>query len=286
MRSEKQMYDLILNTAKGDDRIRAVSMCGSRCDPNAPKDEYQDYDIEYVVRDIKSFTQDHNWIRVFGNPIMVQMPELYEGATGSGCFVYLMLFSDWNRIDLTLIPIEKCDEMAEYSSLDRVLLDKDGIMPKLPPTDDSHYHIKPPTAMQYDGYCNNFWWVMQNVSKGIMRDELPYAMKMLDYSRYCLEKIMECKIGIDYDFKVAAGKLGKYYKKYLSAGEFEDYRSTYPSADYGSIWQAMFAMCGIFPPYAQYVAQKMGFEYRDDYEKNMMKYLKEMKKRYDDNILP
>ena len=65
---------------------------------------------------------------------------------------------------MTLIPIEKFDEMAEYSSLDRVLLDKDGIMPKLMPTDASHYHIKPPTAMQYDGYCNNFWWVMQNVS--------------------------------------------------------------------------------------------------------------------------
>ena len=107
-----------------------------------------------------------------------------------------------------------------------------------------------------------------------MRDELPYAMKMLDYSRHCLEKIMECKIGIDHDFKVAAGKLGKYYKNYLTAEEFEDYRSTYPSADYTGIWEAIFAMCGIFPAYAQYVAQEMGFEYRADYEKKYDEILK------------
>ena len=38
MRSEKEMMDLILETAKNDERIRAVYMNGSRTNPNAPKD--------------------------------------------------------------------------------------------------------------------------------------------------------------------------------------------------------------------------------------------------------
>ncbi|MHB1485565.1 MAG: aminoglycoside 6-adenylyltransferase [Saccharofermentanales bacterium] len=28
--------------------------------------------------------------------------------------------------------------------------------------------------------CNNFWWCLNNVAKGIARDELPYVMHMLN----------------------------------------------------------------------------------------------------------
>ena len=55
MRSEEKMYELIMNIAKADDRVAAVYMNGSRTNPNAPKDIFQDYDIVYVVRETKSF---------------------------------------------------------------------------------------------------------------------------------------------------------------------------------------------------------------------------------------
>ena len=48
MRSEKEMLDLIIETAKNDDRIRAVLMVGSKADPDVPKDKYQDFDITYI----------------------------------------------------------------------------------------------------------------------------------------------------------------------------------------------------------------------------------------------
>ncbi len=34
MRSEQEMFELIINTARNDDRIRAVIMNGSRANPN------------------------------------------------------------------------------------------------------------------------------------------------------------------------------------------------------------------------------------------------------------
>ncbi|MDF2521420.1 MAG: streptomycin adenylyltransferase family protein, partial [Clostridia bacterium] len=74
MRSEQQMMDLILDTAKADDRIRAVIMNGSRANPNATKDFFQDFDIVYVVRDVHSFTADHSWIDIFGEIMILQMP--------------------------------------------------------------------------------------------------------------------------------------------------------------------------------------------------------------------
>ena len=50
MRSEQEMYELIIGTARADERIRAVYLNGSRTDKNAPKDIFQDYDIVYAVR--------------------------------------------------------------------------------------------------------------------------------------------------------------------------------------------------------------------------------------------
>ena len=58
MRTEQEMFDLILSVASEDERIRAVYMNGSRTNPNAPKDIFQDYDIVYVVTETLSFINE------------------------------------------------------------------------------------------------------------------------------------------------------------------------------------------------------------------------------------
>ncbi|MBR1860406.1 MAG: aminoglycoside 6-adenylyltransferase [Lachnospiraceae bacterium] len=63
MRIEKEMMGLILRTAEEDARIRAIYMNGSRTNPNAPKDIFQDYDIVYVVEETGPFIRDKEWIR-------------------------------------------------------------------------------------------------------------------------------------------------------------------------------------------------------------------------------
>lgn len=104
MRSEKEMIDLILDTARKDERIRAVYMNGSRTNPNAPKDLFQDYDIVYVVRETLPFIKDTTWIDRFGERLYMQLPEQtglllgYE-ADLANCYGWLMQFTDGNRID-------------------------------------------------------------------------------------------------------------------------------------------------------------------------------------------
>ena len=75
MRTEKEMYDLIIGTAQADERIRAVYMNGSRTNPNVPRDIFQDYDVVYVVTDNKPFYEDKNWIDVFGERLYMQCPD-------------------------------------------------------------------------------------------------------------------------------------------------------------------------------------------------------------------
>ena len=53
MRTEKQIYDTILNFAKADDRIRVVTLEGSRTNINIIPDDFQDYDITFFVTDMQ-----------------------------------------------------------------------------------------------------------------------------------------------------------------------------------------------------------------------------------------
>ena len=57
MRAETEMLDLILQTAKTI-QVETVAMSGSRADTKTPKDEFQDYDVVYVVDDLDNLTSD------------------------------------------------------------------------------------------------------------------------------------------------------------------------------------------------------------------------------------
>ena len=72
MRNEKEMMDLILGVAKKDERIRGVYMTGSRTNPNAPKDVFQDYDIVYIVRETGSIREYRELIDFFGRRLYKQ----------------------------------------------------------------------------------------------------------------------------------------------------------------------------------------------------------------------
>ena len=143
MRNEKEMMNLVLDIAQKDKRIRAVIMNGSRTNQNVPKDIFQDYDIVYIVKDINTFIENNNWIDIFGKRLILQMPEAKTNTllppANNGAYNYLMLFTDGNRIDLTLIPIEKQNEILENDSLTIVLLDKDNIVPVFETSNDKDY---------------------------------------------------------------------------------------------------------------------------------------------------
>ena len=78
MRTEKQIYDTILNFAKADDRIRVVTLEGSRTNINIIPDDFQDYDITFFVTDMQSFINSDEWLNVFGERLIMQKPEDME----------------------------------------------------------------------------------------------------------------------------------------------------------------------------------------------------------------
>jgi len=283
MRSEKEMLDLIIRVATEDNRIRAVYMNGSRTNPRVPKDIFQDYDVVYIVEETTSFIEENTWINVFGELVMIQEPDRNDQFIGrevnmNQSYGYLMLFADGNRIDLRIQTQGEMIKDYGSDSLTVPLLDKDGVLPIIPQASDEDYHVRRPRITQYLACCNNFWWCLQNVAKGIWRDELPYSKQMFELViRSELHQMVDWWIGCQHNFKVSPGKFGKYYKKHLPTCYWEMYRKTYCDSEYEHMWESLFTACELFRILAADVGEELSVEYPYIEDKNMMMYLERVR---------
>ncbi len=268
MRTERQMLDLILDTARSDDRIRAVVLNGSRANPNVPRDIFQDFDVVYLVTDVASFRADPDWHKRFGEIMVMQLPEDMQDppAENTGIWVYLLQFIDGNRIDLSLQPVANLGEVLK-DSLSMVLLDKDGLIPPLPAPGESSYLPRAPTAKQFADCCNEFWWCSPYAAKGLWRGQITYAKAILnEYLREQLMKMLAWYVGVKTGFSKGPGYLGKNLEKSLEPELWDLLLSTYSDASYEHTWDALFSMTDLFRRVAMYVAESFdfGYPYEDD----------------------
>ena len=280
MRTEQEMFDLILAVAKDDPRVRVVGLNGSRTNPNAPKDIFQDYDVVYLVTEMESFLEQPDWIDVFGERVIMQTPEdmsLFPAELGNR-YSYLMLFADGNRIDLMLIPVEDQLEYVKEDTLTKILLDKDQALPMIPLSTDQDYWVKKPTHEHYQDCCNEFWWITSYIAKGLWREELLYALDHLNrHGRPMLYQMLTWRVGIETDFSVSVGKSEKYLEKFLEEDTWGRVLNTFPRASYRATWQALFEMIELFRETAAFVAKHLEFNYPTGWDQRVSAYLNKVK---------
>lgn len=286
MRSEKEMFDLILGIAERDEHIRAVVMNGSRANANIEPDIFQDYDIGYIVDNMAPFYDNRNFAEQFGDILILQTPETMclDGLPPSGCghFMYLMQFSDGTRIDLNVSTLEMLKERLEGDEKGEpmvALLDKDDCLPPMPGGSDAVYHVRPPSEKQFHDCCNEFFWITLYVAKALWRNQLPLAMYNFNvYLRDMLHQMLDWYIGTKTNFSVSPGKHGAYYRKYLYKNKYHSYLSTYPTANMRSIWNSIFSACFLFRDIALMVAEHFGFDYNIAEDRNIVVYLERIRK--------
>mgnify|MGYP001216069405 CR=1 FL=1 len=276
MRDEKQMMQTLLEVASTDDRIRLVTLEGSRTNVNIARDHYQDYDVSYFVTDMDSFMKSDMWLDVFGKRIFMQKPEdmeLFSPELGNW-FSYLMLFEDGNRIDLTLIPTEEVETYFENSDgLVEVLLDKDYRVRKEVVPSDRGYWIQMPTPRMFDDCCNEFWWVATYVAKGLARGEILFAIDHLHgHVRSNLLRMMSWKIGIEKGFTFSLGKNYKFIDKHLPMDDWNLLLQTYIQNDEEAVLKALYTCFDLFRTYSKSVAREFEFTY-PDYDSAITTYI-------------
>lgn len=267
MRTESEILNLILHTAKTL-QVEAIAMSGSRINPKAPKDEFQDYDVVYVVDNLDNLTRDISWLDQFGKRIIEQEVRLGHRR------LYLMLFEDGNRIDLTLCPKDHIQEWVDSEAGFTVLEDPEHLFEPYSQNLE-RYWTSPATETNFVKSCNEFWWVSAYVVKGICRKQVIYATDHLyGICQQELLKILAWQVASDRG-TVDVGKNYKYLFNYLPAEKEKEFSNLLDFSSKEKITQSLFATMQLFHQEAQSLAQKMGFDYDKEVAEKMIEYAKE-----------
>ena len=267
MRTDQEILGLILGTAEKL-QVDAVALSGSRTDTKAPKDEFQDYDVVYVVDDLDTLTRDLAWLHQFGKRIIEQEVTLGHRR------LYLMLFEDGNRIDLTLCPKDHINEWADSEAGFTVLEDKKGLFESYSPSPQCFW-TSPASETDFEKTCNEFWWVSAYVVKGICRKQVIYATDHLyGICQQELLKIIAWQVASDRG-AVDIGKNYKYLFNYLPIEKEKEFSALLDFSSFDKIIQSLLATMQLFHQETQRLAQKMGFKYEKEVAEKMMRYAKE-----------
>ena len=275
MRAETEMLDLILQTAKTI-QVETVAMSGSRTNPKTLKDEFQDYDVVYVVENLDELITDLSWLDQFGKRIIEQEVVLDHRR------LYLMLFEDGNRIDLTLCPKEHIQEWVDSEAGFNVLEDSEHLFEPYSQNLE-RYWTSPATETDFKNSCNEFWWVSSYVVKGICRNQLIYATDHL-YS-ICQQELLKVLAWQAASNKgtVDVGKKYKYLFNYLPAEKEKEFSKLLDFSSIDKITQSLLATMQLFHQEAHSLAQKMGFDYDKEVAEKMIQYAEERVKKFGNN---
>lgn len=261
------MLDLILQTAKIL-QVKAVAMSGSRTNQNAPKDEFQDYDVVYVVDDFDNLMSDLSWLDYFGKRIIEQEVVLDHRR------LYLMLFEDGNRIDLTLCPKDHIQEWGDSEAGFTVLEDPEHLFEPYSQNLE-RYWTSPASAIDFEKACNEFWWVSAYVVKRICRKQVIYAIDHLyGICQQEFLKILAWQVASDRG-KVDIGKNYKYLFNYLPAEQKKEFSDLLDFSSIDKITQSLLATMELFHQEDQSLAKKMGYDYDKEVAEKMIQYAEE-----------
>jgi aminoglycoside 6-adenylyltransferase len=281
MRTQQEMLDTILKIAKEDERIRAAYLYGSRANPDVKKDEYQDYDVCFIVTETESFQADKNWLNGFGDIAVINEAErnglLFFGRDMSvlsrRCVINLMLCDFTNFDFIVEIKEEAAKDFATLKP-NIILIDKDNFLSEIDTSVVDDYSSRKPNEDVYQACCSNFLRFIDYPAKGVAREKIPFAMVSFNsFTRTLLNRMIEWYIDIQTDFSVSI-KRERFYEKYLSEELYNLYARTYTDSNY---WNIIFTACGLFNKLALIVGTHFKFTYNQQEQDIMIEYLQKIK---------
>jgi len=273
------------------DLIRAMLLTSTRAVPNAPVDEYSDYDVVLIVKDIHPFCKDRSWLACFGDVLVAYWDPIHLDADYSlEKVANVIQYADGLKIDFTLWPVELMRRIVQAPQLQaeldagyRVLMDKDHLADDLQPPTYKAYIPTPPTNDVYKKTIEDFFSDAPYVAKCLLRGELFPVKWCLDYDmkHIFLRPMLEWRAEIDHDWSIPVGALGKGLKKLLPPEIWSQLEITYAGADIADNWEALFRTMTLFRQVAMEVGEALGYAYQQDLDERVVAYVRDMRQKDD-----
>lgn len=167
--------------------LRVFGMNGSKVNPNIPEDKFKDYDVVFFTTDLEKYIKNASFLNKFGEVLIMTEPENdpvcpNELLKGKG-YVYLVQYVDGLRIDLQIRLLETLTDYLAEDSLTLIIEDKDNLVKDLPVPNESDYYLTKPSQLQVENSITEFWWMVPNILKATLRNQVLLAEFYLRLAR-------------------------------------------------------------------------------------------------------
>jgi aminoglycoside 6-adenylyltransferase len=285
---QNDVFSQLVHWAQQRDSVRAMLLTSTRAVPNATVDSLSDYDVILIVEDIHPFFQDRSWLEDFGEVLVVYWDPIYPDPDHQiEMTTYVTQYADGLKIDFTLWPPELLRKIVQAPALPaeldagyRVLLDKDQQTNEMKPPTYRAYIPTRPTNEVYQKLINDFFSDVPYMAKCLLRGELFPAKWCLDYDmkHVHLRPMLEWFVGLQHDWSVPVGSLGKGLRKRLPPELWPQLEATYAGADVADNWEALFRTLALFRQVAIKVGEGLGYSYPLDLDQRVTAYVQKMQR--------
>jgi aminoglycoside 6-adenylyltransferase len=268
--------------------VRAMLLTSTRAISTATIDPLSDYDIILVVDDIRPYVADRSWLSDFGDILIVYwdpvQPDPVYGIEQCG---NVTQYVDGLKLDFTLWPVPLFRRIAaapelpvELDAGHKVLLDKDNLAASMLPATGRAYIPAPPTRREYETWVNDFLSDAPYVAKCLWRDDLMPAKWCLDYDmkHVYLLKMLAWYIGVETNWSVPVGNLGKGMKKLLPAHFWNMLEQAFAGSGLEDNWRALDVTMELFRQVAVIVGAALGYGYPQELHQRVAEYVARIKR--------
>lgn len=254
--------------ASAEPGVGAALLIGSRASPQGARDGLSDHDVVLFLEPGSRLAERGDWLATFGRPLIV-FREMTEHR-GEPVPTRLVQYQGGHRIDFTLSRMELLRRILEQGGLPdwlgagyRVLVDRDGIVERLPPPSAMAYVPRRPNAAEYRTVVDEFWWESLYVAKFVGRNELLPARYSLEaVLRFrCLVPMLEWYVQIERQWEQNVGVRGSGLRWLLEPPDRDTLDATYAGDTLHSHGEALDAMADLFSRAARAVARDLGYNY-------------------------
>jgi aminoglycoside 6-adenylyltransferase len=277
----------IIEWAKSQDAIRAVLLTSTRAFPGAHVDALSDHDVILIVLDIQPFVEDRTWLNDFGDVLVAYWDPVFpDPEFGIDRTANVTQYASGLKIDFTLLPVSLFEKIIAAPTLPeeldagyRVLLDKDSLTASMLPSTGQAYIPRPPTPDAYLTWVNDFFSDAPYVAKCLWRGELLPMKWCLDYDmkHIYLRQVLEWRAGMDHNWSVPTGSLGKGLRRLLPPDIWAELERCYAGTRPEENWEALANTMALFRRVAIEVGDHLGYTYPYDLDRRVAAYVERIK---------
>jgi aminoglycoside 6-adenylyltransferase len=254
----------IIAWAEAQPDIRAVVMTGSRARDDTSVDAVSDYDLELFTRNPSRYESDE-WMAELGE-VWVHLPTTSDEH--EQYLMRLVVFADAVKVDFGFAPLDLLESAAASGTLTplyergyRVLLDKDGVAAGLPAPSFRPPRARLPSADEFRGSVEEFWFEASHIPKLLSRNEL-WVVKMREWTMKLLLLQMIEWHAVARDPERDVWHIGTRLQEWASPGIWERLPEAFGGFGSSESLRALLATMSLYRDLALETAQRLGHEYQ------------------------